>query len=743
MPVYTSGKPPVSSIIRNTFLSRLSATHGFRAIDPSNKGDFAAKYGMEFVRVDLDNAAYKVKNAALGSVFSSRKLSSNLERYFDAYVNETLFSYSDIQDRQKRCVELFHYYCNSDIGKVVVDLTADESTQLDVQNRIISVDSPNLLFTNKVYELLNLWGFTQTRIREFCWNLELYGETFWANKVGINGIEKITPIDVNIINEVLEFSPMKMAQYIAQRDGYLSADKNRGSKIEKLMKMLRSPEASDISDNLADLFDDKLLGYELQDGTVCPPWNISHARLECREFFPYGRPPLLACLSAYKLETSAIMLEGLARQMSFPVTLYKVKGSNGFGPEIQFEHVNTVREEYDNLGVSIDSAGGEVYTVNTKMWLPDDLVTVEVVKNDTDFKFVDDIKLYRDKGCIAGLVPKNYFDPSSEGFQMSGIALMEQFKPFARHVFEIQSAFLQALGELIRLHFAITGEFDYNTPFLLSMRFPAEEMSDEKRNARSASLDLSKSIIDLITQSLGLEEGEPLPEDIITDILSKYSFLDPTDIQKWIRLGSFLAPVSSEGNEDGGSGAGGDLDLGGGDMDLGGGDAGGDLDLDLGGDDAGGDLDLGDGGSDGGAPAEEARKLTQAQQKRLLRERVARKKYLEAKRLKELKEKYNDVKETIRFQFLESNHITGNIESKGYGNDNLHQYIVPKINKNNNKFETFEVLRNNKTDGLKKLKESYATSVADIMMEIQKQSIGTDELERDQKVDDAINEILL
>lgn len=726
MSIYTSGKSPVSSIIRDTFLSRLSAIHGYRAIEPSNKADFAAKYGMEFVRVDLDNPAYKVKDAALGSVFSSRKLNSNLEKSFDAYVNETLFSYNDIQDRQKRCDELFHFYCNSDYGKVVVDLTADEATQLDMQNRIISVDSPNLIFTNKVYELLNLWGFTQSRIRELCWNLELYGEAFWANKIGINGIEKITPVDVNIINEVLEFSPMKMSQYIAQRDGSLYANKDRGSKIEKLMSMLRSPEASDISDNLADLFDDKLLGYELQDGTVIPPWNISHARLEGREFFPYGRPPLLACLSAYKLETSAIMLEGLARQMSFPVTLYRVKGSNGFGPEIQFEHVNTVREEYDNIGVSIDSAGGEVYTVNTKMWVPNDLIDIDVKQNQTEFKFVDDIKLYRDKICTAGMVPKNYFDPSSEGFQMSGIALMEQFKPFARHVFEIQSAFLQALGELIRLHFAITGEFDYNTPFLLSMRFPAEEMSDEKRNSRSSSIELSKAIIELITQSLGLEEGEALPEDIITDILAKYSFLDPTDIQKWMRLGSVLSSLKSDNSNS-------NLD----DADL-------SDDLDFGNNIEENIPDM-DNNAENSSQVEESNNLTQYQQSHLLRERKERKRFLEIKRLKEIRERYNEVKDQIRFKFYEINHITGSIESKGYGKDNNHQYIVPAINKNNNKFETFEILNNygHGQKGLTKMKENFSTSVADVMNEIQKAEIGTDELERDQKVQDAIDNTLL
>jgi hypothetical protein len=55
---------------------------------------------------------------------------------------------------------------------------------------------------------------------------------------------------------------------------------------------------------------------------------------------------------------------------------------------------------------------------------------------------------------------------------------------------------------------AITGEFDYNTPFILSMRFPAEEMSEEKRNSRSASIELASSITEILSKALGLGDED-------------------------------------------------------------------------------------------------------------------------------------------------------------------------------------------------------------------------------------------
>ena len=62
--------------------------------------------------------------------------------------------------------------------------------------------------------------------------------------------------------ERLEFSPAHVATYLAQRDGWNSTDKNRGSKIEELVKILKGSESLDEASNLADMFDSKLLGFE-------------------------------------------------------------------------------------------------------------------------------------------------------------------------------------------------------------------------------------------------------------------------------------------------------------------------------------------------------------------------------------------------------------------------------------------------------------------------------------------------
>ena len=694
---YISQEAPKSKILGSSFVNRLNSLFGYR-VSKEAKSDFEKKYGFEFVKVDLANPAYRVKSAALGSIFESQNLTKSLERYFDEYLKETSLSYADIQERQVRLNELSFMNYNDPFISRCVKLVADEATQIDVQNRILSVESPNIAFSQKCYELFSIWGITPSRIHAACYDLQLYGEAFWGHKVTLRGVENIKPIGVNVIKERLEFNPQKMAEFLAQRDGFMKTNKNRLSKLQTLIQNYKDGTAIDYGENLADMFDSKLLGFELEDGLIAPPWTITHFRVDSdhSEFHPYGRSPLLHCLAPFKQSYSTIALQGLARSMSFPVTLYKVKTVEGISPGKAFELVNNVREEYDNIGLTPASAGSEVYTVNTKIWLAESLMDVEIKEAKADIDFVGDLEIYQDRVAIAAGVPKSYLDQEFGGFGNSGIALTEQYKPFARHVYTIQTAFLEGLGMLIRLHFAITGEFDYNTPFVLSMRFPASEYGDEQREARQASIELSQSIMELITSALGIEEGEPLPEDVIVDVLSKYTFLDATDIQKWVRLSSFLKPLNlDDAEEEGGDGM--DDSIG---DDMGG---------DMGGDDMGGD----EGGDDMGGDMPESSKSRDV--KRLLRERKLYLRKLKEERLRELNTRYKNAKGEIYIRFLESNGLSEFCSGDSFGK---HAMLIPKINEHHLLHDSIKVLKDEPfDDNLKRGYEKLNEGSVEEMME--------------------------
>lgn len=722
---YVSGAPAKSKILQNTFTQRLNSYYGFRTVDnPENS--FERKSGIKMVRVDLNNPSYRVKNAALGNSFDSKALSSTLEKYFDAWMNETSLSYDDIVDRQRRLNELYYCYTNDPFISRCVHLVADEATQLDVQNRLISVESPNNLFVSRVYELLAQWGVTQSRVNAACFDIQLYGEAFWSHKVTPNGVERIIPISVNQVMERLEFSPLKMAEYLSKRDGYLDANKDRGSKLGKLIDLLKGEDAHDLGENITDMFDSKLLGYELHDGIFTPAWSISHFRYNAdhSEFYPYGRPPLISCIAPFKQAYATTILQGLARTMSFPVTLYKVKTVDGINPTMAFDYVNDVREEYDNIGVSPAGAGGEVYTINTKMWVPEGLVDVDIKESKVDIDFVGDLEMYQDRVAVATGIPKGYLVQEWGGWGNSAVSLVEQFKPFARHVYTVQSTFLEGLGTLIRLHFAITGEFDYNVPFTLSMRFPAEEMDTTKREARAATIELSNSIIEMITSVLGLDEGEPLPQDVVTDILSKYSFLDPTDIQKWFRMSAALRPVSGGGDEDGS-----DDDFDGGFGGGGGGGLGGDSGGDLGGGDLdmGGDLDTeADDAASEDSGLQEATLLIHQNRQRIREKRRAQElRRIRENRLREVSKRYRENRGDMYFHILEGQNL------KEFCRHGGHVMYIPKINANSPLKEMFDVIAE-KDSSIKRLREEKydgPTSVAEMLNSHMRQNVVDDRVD--------------
>jgi hypothetical protein len=708
--IFTSGTKPRSEIVKQSFSKRLSGLFGWQGVDKSRaQTEFEKTTGLRFIKVDVANDAYRVKHASLGSIFKSAPLATTLNKYFNAYINETTLVYSDIAERQQRLNELRFAVLNDPFLSRVCRLVSDEATQLDDQNRLLSVESPSIPFVNKCYELFSQWGLTQQRISTVCYDLEQYGEALWAHRVTDKGVERIIPLKVPALKERLEFSPVHMAEVLAQMNGEMELLKNRGTKIEKLVTMLnnkysmekhKSPDGNDITDleeNFADMFDTKLLGFEFDDGIIVPPWLVTHFRYQAdnSEFFPYGYPPLLMALAPFKQSHSTIALQGLARASSFPVQLYKVKNTEGATVAQAFETVNNVREDYENIGVTPMSNSLEVYTVNTKIWVPDGILDMQIIESKIDMDFTGDLEIFQDRVAIASGVPKSYLDQEFGGFGNSGISLVEQYKPFARHVYTIQSSFLESLGQLIRLHFAITGEFDYNIPFVLSMRFPAEDAGADKREARTAAIELANGIIEMLQGVLGMEEGEPLPEDVVSDILSKYTFLDPTDLQRWIRMSALTKAAAAAIDTEEGS----DEDDDGGGMDLGS-DGGGD-DMALEGDGAGEEAGEGPEVQESMSKEERAyylqtRKLLHEKRTRQLREK-------RRQRLREVSERYKECKNDIYFQWLKEKNLTEWCRPKI-----AHEILVPTIRSSSPLWETFQVLVDKtpmNANGQKKLTE--------------------------------------
>ncbi|MCA1807728.1 MAG: hypothetical protein LC687_07765, partial [Actinobacteria bacterium] len=266
---YQSSSKPRSRVASEGFMSRLSSLWGWRKIDPSRATtSFEKSSGVSSVEVQAGNPAMRQLDAQMGSIFKNHPLSDKLEKLFEAWLKDSTHGYDDLRDRQKRISELQFTYYNDPFISRVVQLAADEATQLDVQDRLISVESADPRMVERIYALFDQWGITQPRVHGACFDLELLGESFWANKVTTNGVEKIIPLQVKNILERLEFNPTKVAEQVRQRSGAITTMVNRDTKVQMLLQAFE--EQGDIQD-FAEMFETKLFGYVIDDETVVPP----------------------------------------------------------------------------------------------------------------------------------------------------------------------------------------------------------------------------------------------------------------------------------------------------------------------------------------------------------------------------------------------------------------------------------------------------------------------------------------
>jgi len=629
-----------SSSKRAGFFQNLTQLFGFR----QNGG----KHGVEFVKVD-QGSELKIAQAKIGKTFNT-KLVGKLESLFDSWLQDTTDTYLILLDRSKRIAELEFALANDPFLSQAADLYADEATQTTIKGNLIEIDCADARQKSRMEDLLSQWGVTQNRLRSTAFNLTAYGDAFWSNAVGPHGVSRIAPLGIHQVKERLEFNPVQVQTDLELRKGYINTI-NRSAKMAQLFDTLEDKENSEF----ADLFDTRLFGFALSDEMVVPPWTITHFRLNVdqSEFFPHGRPVFLKALAPFRQCNATMVLQSLARVMSFPVTVYTVKTAPGMDEALQFDRINQVREEYEAIGEV--GAGNEAFSVNTKIWAPEGLLTLTMHSPNIDINAVADIEMYQDRVAIASGIPKGYLVQEWGGFGNSAISLVEQFKPFARKVFNVQSAILEGLSNLFRLHFAITGEFDYRSEFALSMKFPNEEASDQRQQSKQASLTLSKDVLDTVASLVGAI-NDPLPPEVIEDILAKFSFLDPDDIKRWMKPNpNQKEETPDESDEFGGDMGGGGLGGGGG-MGMGGPDIGGAPPAEAGAEapapEAGAETPFSSEGDLTGNPQENRRKSYVAKEREILRENLLREKEVRNKKiLKRFEEGKSNIYKSINERY--------------------------------------------------------------------------------------------
>lgn len=551
----------ITTASRTSLFQRLASRFGFSVVRPTDVKSKKDKKGSTYRIIQKPtNSQLLNKNAKeeldlISKLVANSKLSSTVQDLFEEWVEDTQNTYANISEREERLNALTYMCDNEGIVKTAVTLVASETASLseDVAFTVISEDKK---WQDEINFLLkDIWQLDRPRIYSLAWNIFLYGEAFLGREVTSAGIVGLNNIGVNEILERLEFKPSKVAEFCTQMRagngrtgstgftvnlatptnggfGRSNLEYNAGnrqvtytSKDELLKNYIEN--ISEVSS--LEYFTPHLLGYRVFGDQLVAPWQVSHFRFnsDVSEFWPYGQPPLLACLSAYKQLQRVMGLDDLEKLLSMPIHLYKVK-TNGATVGRSFDIVNTVKERFENVGLIAGSAGIEGPSLATNIWTSDDLVTIETVQSDrpNESGSTDKMKFFNSRLSTATGIPMSYLDPNSDNFQMSGVALSTLFKPFRTLIENIRGIISAEIEDSIRLHDSIRG---VATPdFTLSMNV-VNPVATEDTNSK---LDLADSVMDTVALLLNLDK-ESLPRSVKKDILTRYADFSTTDLENY------------------------------------------------------------------------------------------------------------------------------------------------------------------------------------------------------------------
>lgn len=453
-------------------------------------------------------------------------LPTDIQRSFKNWERD-LVSYDEIKNRFERYSDLEFMSLNSGIMFLAIMITSQETVVPSENNRIIEVKAKNAKTEKYIYDFLAKIGVTRQILEAMAYDLTIYGDHFWLTNIDSKlGVTEIVPIEVYDIEDRIEFSASKEAME-ASLSTYRRQPSNSGVFMADLVDALSQDINS--SDYVA-AFKKYTFGFKLKS-SILPPWAVCHFRrfnLK-NEFAPFGKPQFIHSLSLYRQLKSGQNLLNMARVAKFPKELFNITAGENMTPAQKWSLVNEVRQNYYNLVSSQN--GKEENSIGGSIWTVEGLLEYSIIENNLDLGNISDIEMLETDLITSTGIPKDYLIQNSSTWGSTDRQLLQQSKIFARNIYVNQTAILEEVSNLIRLHLSITGDLEAeNTEFELSLSYPVVEETNDNLDLRTKTMEFANSIIDNLKTALGVDE---IPKDVSIEIFKKYSFLDSEDIEEW------------------------------------------------------------------------------------------------------------------------------------------------------------------------------------------------------------------
>lgn len=469
-----------------------------------------------------------IKDTDSGLKKSPVKMNSELQQLYDWWIRETSDNKKSLSDRKDRYRDIDFMIKNESVISMAADLYSDEAIQVDSQNQIITVTSKNKKLEKWILKFFNDIQLDQHKLRQIAYSVNAFGDAFLINIIDpVKGITEVINIDVDDVDERLEFNAIDTKKnFYKQNRRYMNNLIKSNNRMADLIAKLKNNKA-----DLSAVFKHYLFGFIVSPDLVLPPWNVTHFRLsENSEFGKWGKSNFINCIAPFRQLKASKNLMAMARAMKFPKEKFEIETDENMTEVEKWNAVNEARQEYQNLTAL--EAVKEEFAIGGQIWTPKGLLDYSLLENRMDLGDIADIELLRDDMIMATRIPKGYLIVDRGAFGASGQSLLQQFKPFGRAVYQIQSAILKEIIQLIKIQLTITEDFDVNEPFELAMNFPVIEEASDRIRIKNDTLSLANDVISNIQNALGTRDG--LPPDVIKSVFSQLSFLDPDDVDKWV-----------------------------------------------------------------------------------------------------------------------------------------------------------------------------------------------------------------
>ena len=454
-------------------------------------------------------------------------LTPQVQKAWDWWLSETGDDAISLANRLGRYKDVDYMVYNDTVISQAVNLYADETAQSDSTSQVILVNAPNPKVSKEINRLLGLWQVDHSYICDTARNLVMYGDSIDVLDFSTEkGIEGVIPVDVSSLHDRLEFKATEVTKAMM---GHGTKEVSYASKAPIVVKDIVAGLELNDTKSIAKSYKSYLLGFVI-DGEYLPPWAVNHCRLVSRksEFWPYGRPLFINLVGPFRQLKAAKTLMAITRIAKFPKEIYSVKTDPTMTEVEMWDAVTQAKQEMANTGIT--NKNKDEFAVGTEIWMPEGLLSHETVENNMNVDGIGDIELLRDDEIMGTGIPKGYLLPDKGSFGVSGQSLLQQSKPFGRTTFTLQSAILESLTKMIKIHFLMTGTFEQDlTEFELSMNYPiVEEASDRLRNKQDT-FRFALDILDGLKRVVGIGD-EDVPPSVIKKIMATYSFIDPDDL---------------------------------------------------------------------------------------------------------------------------------------------------------------------------------------------------------------------